>query len=461
MTQHDADSSNDTHDDHEHRGVMRLVVRQLTRHYYPRLEIADAERIPQTGPVLLCANHANSLIDPVIIGIAARRPVRFMAKAPLFDNPVLGPPMKALGMVPAFRGRDDAREVRRNLESLDVAAKALVEGGAMGIFPEGLSTDQAHLEMIRSGAARMALQAIGEGADALIIVPLGIAYERKDRSRSAVLVRVAEPIDVAQLLAEHDGNERPARRALTSLLDARLREVVVTLDEAEWEPWLDDLEVLVPPPPTLPDTLGRVLWQRKRLADAMNHFLETDRPLAESVADQIKTYRDEVHAAGLSIDSPVLRDSTAMVVLRVVGSSICLVLLFIPALLGTVSHIVPFVVVRSIAGWMDQPGRMTVATNRMLVGAPIYLLWYAAVTALVGYFYSIPVAGLWLLTAPLTGLIAVYYWRRARRTVVLLYHEVLMLIGRRKLKHLRSLRDALRDRLSDLVDKYAVVSPRA
>ena len=38
-------------------------------------EITDGDRIPQTGPVLLCANHANSLLDPVLVGIAARRPV--------------------------------------------------------------------------------------------------------------------------------------------------------------------------------------------------------------------------------------------------------------------------------------------------------------------------------------------------------------------------------------------------
>jgi 1-acyl-sn-glycerol-3-phosphate acyltransferase len=61
---------------------------------------------------LICANHANSLFDPVLVGVAARRPVKFMAKAPLFDTPVLGPAMKALGMVPAFRGSDDARQVR-------------------------------------------------------------------------------------------------------------------------------------------------------------------------------------------------------------------------------------------------------------------------------------------------------------------------------------------------------------
>ena len=130
----------------ERRGWIRLLVRWLVRLYYSRIEITDAERIGQTGPVLICANHQNSLLDPIILGMACRRPLRFMAKAPLFKSPVLGPIMEALGMIPTFRGSDDASQVRRNLESLDVGAKTLVEGHAMGIFPEGKSTDQAHLE---------------------------------------------------------------------------------------------------------------------------------------------------------------------------------------------------------------------------------------------------------------------------------------------------------------------------
>ena len=58
----------------ESRGLLRRIVRWLVKRYYPKLEISDADRIPQSGPVLLCANHANSLLDPVLIGIAARPP---------------------------------------------------------------------------------------------------------------------------------------------------------------------------------------------------------------------------------------------------------------------------------------------------------------------------------------------------------------------------------------------------
>ena len=90
-------------------GLSRRIARRLVKLYYGRIEVSDGDRVPQTGPVLICANHANSLIDPILVGIASRRPVRFMAKAPMFDTPIVGPLMNALGMIPAFRGSEIGR----------------------------------------------------------------------------------------------------------------------------------------------------------------------------------------------------------------------------------------------------------------------------------------------------------------------------------------------------------------
>src|SRR5688572_30964984 len=121
----------------EKNGFARNLVRALAKFYYPRIEVTGGALIPREGPVLLVANHPNSLIDPVLLGIAAQRPVRLMAKAPLFKIPVFGAVLRALGMVPAYRGSDDAGQVAKNFESLAVAARHLAHGSVMGIFPEG------------------------------------------------------------------------------------------------------------------------------------------------------------------------------------------------------------------------------------------------------------------------------------------------------------------------------------
>ena len=445
----------------ESRGVMRRLVRRLVRFYYPRLEISGGAKIPQDGPVLLCANHSNSMVDPVLIGVTVGRPVRFMAKAPIFDMPVVGRLMYALGMVPAYRGMDDKSQVRQNLQSLDTGAEVLMEGKALGIFPEGKTTDQAHLDKVRSGAARMAIKAYDEGTRGVRVVPLGINYERKEQFRSAVWLRVGDPIDIDDWVESHDGDSRKAMRSLTTEIAGRLKELMVHLDEPEWEPWLEDLEALVPSVVDQAEVPAGSLRQRKRIADAINHFLATDREKAEEVAEEISSYREAVGSAGLKVGSPVLEQSGIPAALKACSTMVKLALLSLPAMLGSLWHLVPFLAVRFIAKILDQPGKVTTSTHRIGVGLPLYLGWYAALGWLM--FDQDFMMGVLLGTLafmPFAGVFALAFWRRARGITIVLWHQLLISVRRRRLKEIRQLRIGLQGRLAEMAKEYAEVAPR-
>lgn len=440
--------------------LTRRIVRFVVRRYFPRIEITGADRIPQSGPVLLCANHPNSLIDPAVLGIAARRPVRLLAKEPLFSIPILGRLMYALGMIPAFRGQDDMRQVRRNVESLDAGSKVLCEGSVLGIFPEGKATDETQVEMVRSGAARMAMKATADGAEGLKIVVLGLNYEQKDRFRSSIWIQVAEPIDASEWLQQHEGDERKAMRALTPELEARLKQVVVHLDELEWEPFLEDLDVLVPGPPEDRRIGAGPVRQRKRIADAMNHFLATDRPRTEATADRISAWRDNVHAAGLKVDSPVLQKHGLVTTLTLLWQMLWLVLLFVPGLLGSLFHIVPFTFVRTVASRLDRPGLVTVATHRLGVSLPAYLLWYAVVGTWMYRSFALWFTCSTIIAMPFAGVFALQYWRRGKDTAVLMWHQLLASIRRDQLRKLCAQQSELRDTLNGIAAEFAAVAPR-
>lgn len=439
-------------------GVLaRGCVRWLVGRFYPRVEISGAERVPQTGPVLICANHANSLVDPVLVGIAARRPVRFLAKAPLFEVPLLGMLMKALGMLPAFRGSDDARQVRRNIESLDAASEALIAGQAMGIFPEGKSHDAAHLEDVKSGAARIAIGAVDGGAKGVQVVPIGINYEDKERFRSSVWVAVGEPIEVDPWLAEHGGESRPAMRALTPELERRLKAVVVHLEEAKWESFLNDLEDLVPP--RRGDGPAAPLRQRKRIADAINHFMAADRPRADSIAESIRAYRDAAQREGLRLEAPILKKQGLSAAWMVFWQWLWVALLFLPALVGTLFHVVPFTIVRAVSAKVRPPGRTTVSLYLMTIGLPVYGLWYVACGWwMLGYFARwFAVSS--LIAMPFLGVLALAYWRHARRAAWLGWHQVRFLFQRAKLDELRRQRRELQQAITQLEADYEAVAP--
>src|SRR5262245_13064488 len=137
--------------------IARRLVRWVVRLYYPTIELSGAQNVPTHGPILLAANHPNSIIDPVLVGLAARRPVHFLAKAPLFQVPIFGQVLSALGMLPIHRACDDPGQVRRNIDALAVAATQLTQGHAVGIFPEGKTHDLTRVEAVRTGAARIAV----------------------------------------------------------------------------------------------------------------------------------------------------------------------------------------------------------------------------------------------------------------------------------------------------------------
>ncbi|MBK5098218.1 MAG: 1-acyl-sn-glycerol-3-phosphate acyltransferase, partial [Gemmatimonadetes bacterium] len=141
---------------------MARIARAAARIYY-RIRV-EGEAPPQTVPVLFVANHPNSLIDPVLVAAAADRPLRFLAKAPLFEERLVGPLMRASGSIPVYRRQDDPELMDRNASVFEAVHSALAEGAAVGIFPEGLSHSEPSLVRLRTGAARIALGAADRAA---------------------------------------------------------------------------------------------------------------------------------------------------------------------------------------------------------------------------------------------------------------------------------------------------------
>jgi glycerol-3-phosphate O-acyltransferase/dihydroxyacetone phosphate acyltransferase len=77
------------------------VIAKLAARVYYRIRFGGAP-VPATGPVLLVANHPNSLLDPTLVVASAGRPVRFMAKAPLFSDRKIGWLVRAAGAIPVL-----------------------------------------------------------------------------------------------------------------------------------------------------------------------------------------------------------------------------------------------------------------------------------------------------------------------------------------------------------------------
>ena len=221
--------------------LVRLIARAATLGWFRAVEVTGLERIPRTGPVLLVANHHGGFVDPALLVATVPRPVRFIAMASLFRILPLRPLLAFAGAIPVLRAQDaegDGAGTRRNVDTFAACFAHLREGGAIGIFPEGEASDEAHLLPIRTGAARIALGAHSRGAMGLRIVPVGLISEDKQRARSRAYVRIGEPIEMDSDLATNpavppDETDREAVAALTSTIEARLTDAAIDFRSAE------------------------------------------------------------------------------------------------------------------------------------------------------------------------------------------------------------------------------------
>jgi 1-acyl-sn-glycerol-3-phosphate acyltransferase len=149
-----------------------------------RLEVDGLEYLPSTGPVLLACNH-DSYWDPVAIGVAAlqRRQIRALAKASMWDVPVLRSVLTGMGQIPIKRGQADAAALSRAIDELRA-------GACIGIFPEGTRSLGRELRA-RSGIGRLA-EAVPE-ARIVSCAVVGTGDIPRFPKRPHVRVRFFEP----------------------------------------------------------------------------------------------------------------------------------------------------------------------------------------------------------------------------------------------------------------------------
>ena len=103
---------------------LRLLARFWIWFLFREVAVRGAARVPATGPVLLCVNHPNNLIDSVLVAGVLPRKVHFLANASLFRNRLLGAREERAEQPVADQGRGGedvnlSREDSRQEEGVD------------------------------------------------------------------------------------------------------------------------------------------------------------------------------------------------------------------------------------------------------------------------------------------------------------------------------------------------------
>jgi len=355
---------------------VRALVGFAIRLFY-RVRVSRSAPEPE-GPLIYVGNHPNSLIDPALLFVISRRPVTFLAKAPLFRVPGLAQVLKGLGALPVYRKQDDPGLMAKNEATFEVAVEALVAGKALTVFPEGRSHSEPALGELKTGAARIALRAASRGA-AVKIVPVGLTYAEKSRFRSEVAIEVGPVLEIQPPLSSTPDGDREWVRKTTEEIAAALERVTLNLES--WE----DLPLIAIAEELYALRVGEKSANPERLrgfARGLRLFRSEQPKRFEEIRAQLMAFRHRLQLSRASPRDLRLRYHRAAVYAFALRNLAVLVIGLPLAALGIVIFAVPFSIPRWLTRALDLEEDVR-ATSKFLASLIVAPLWMGLVSGLV------------------------------------------------------------------------------
>ena len=419
-------------------GAVRAVGRFWLWFFFRSVDVRHPERVPADGPVLLCINHPNNFIDSLLVGGALPRKVHYLATAALFRNRFVARFLLACGAIPVYRKQDDpsagprppaagtglaasATTAQRNAGTFDACFTAFNEGRLVAIYPEGTTHAEVRVQRIKTGAARLALGYEAERPGALRVIPVGLNFDARKSFRGRVLVSFGPAIPVPPYLDAYRRDPVKAVEAFTDAIQWGIEAEVVHVERIDESRFVNAVQELYR------DQLVRELREDRGLAerqidlvrlsraivDSTNYFKQRDPERVERIWQSIQSYRamlaeyrvkDEAVRARLERRRPRQR-------IRRGWEAIAGFPFFV---YGAAVNFLPYWIPRWVAHHMSRK-ETDYATWRFLTAMLALPLFWGLETWIVARLFGPAVGFIFLLSVPLSGVIAYRYWVGAGR----------------------------------------------
>ncbi len=406
------------------RALASLALRLFFRVEAP---VDPTAALKLDGPVMFVGNHPNGLIDPGILLILAQRKVTFLAKEPLFRMPVLGQIMRGMDALPIFRKQDGPGDTTKNEGTLTASVDALCQGRAITLFPEGKSHSEPQLAELKTGAARIALEAARKGTP-VKLVPVGITYEAKNRFKSRVHVEVAPALSATDFLEQAGEDPHDAARRFTDAIATALRQVTLNLDAWEDLPILETAESLYA---LAHGEQAGSADRHKAFARGMALLREEQPARFEKLKHELAAYRARLALLSVTADdltSQYRPRTVAFFILRNLFAVFSAPLVLLGFALFVIPYYLPLLAVK--AAKPEQDTESTVKVLTLLLLTP---LWWALLVALAWWSGGLGLGLFAIFSVPPLALFTRFYLERRAAA----WHDArtfFVLLNRRRLK---------------------------
>ena len=409
----------------EKRGGFYALVRLFGRFwvwfFFREVDVQHAERVPRAGPVLLCVNHPNNLIDSLIVSAVVERKVHYLATAALFRNALLGKFLKACGAIPVYRRQDDPDKMDKNAGAFEATVATLARGGLVAIYPEGTTHSESRIQRIKTGAARIALdyesRRAGGLGEVLTLIPTGLTFEARKSFGGRVRISFGEPIPITPYLEVYREDRVKAVDGLTTAIQWGMEAQVLHVDRLDRASLVREVEAVYK------DDLIRELQEERGLAPRQIDTVRLSRGIADAAAyfethapERLEAIREHLVHYRAMLAAYHVRDQAVRARLAHHGVSERLTRgskasIGLPVFVyGLVTSGLPYLLPRWIAR-RTATKETSYATTRLLASVVAYPLFWGLETWIVWRLAGVLWALGFLISLPVGAILAYHYLR--------------------------------------------------
>lgn len=377
-----------------------FLSRWMLRLYYPGMEVENLQYANHPGPTLLCGNHPNTLIDPLIVGIHLNYQTFFLANAAMWINPVMAFLIDPF-CIPVARPQDKEKGATKGVDTDEIFNRTFADleaGEVVYIAPEGASELERKLRRIKGGAASMALEAENRNdwKLGLSVQPVGVNYESPTTCFSRAFIRYGEPIDITGYREQYEASPMRAIRALTNVLTERMEGLLIQTKNKDEEHLLRPIERAIQN--ERPLTVSKHHYRTQKILLALREMPDEQR---EALRETATTYDQLLRSTG-QIDIEFSNHPD-----RKLTAGTLLALPFY--LYGLLNHGLWLLAINAIwkALGIDRGYKATVQTLGSWIILPVL---YLLQTLLFNWVWPGGWGWLYLLSLPVSGLFALKYW---------------------------------------------------
>lgn len=431
--------------------VLKILIGWGIRLYYKEIKILHKNRLPQEGPLIIIANHPNTLMDAWVVGMVCNQPIYYMAKATLFKSKFRLWLLKSLNMIPINRQGEGRIKGVDNENSMQACYDILSKGKTLVIFPEGTSYQERVLRQLKTGTARIALETEKQnnGKLNLKVVALGLNYEQAEKFRSRILIDIDHPIAVNDYYSDYLEQPRETAKLLTQKFRYSLEKVLLTTETKEEELFLIKLKKIINTKYDRKENKDKGVTKQLNQLKEIKEKLDELKIVAPWVIIEIKQKLAAVDwkLEKMSLRSDFLeRNFRFRLWFRQIITSIVFTLLFLPLFLfGAIHNVLQFKFTDYLIPKISKDIEYY-APLAVFIGLFTYPIAYAAFTFLFYQIFSFPfwLNMLYLLSLPISGLFAYWFIKYLKHLGSKWHYFVLMMDRKEMLTDIRNARQEIK-----------------